>query len=314
MVVADMPLVSIVTPVYNCDKYLAECIESVLAQTYNNWEYLIVNNCSNDATLEIAKSYENKDNRIRVHTNDKHVDIITNHNIAFKLISSKSKYCKVVSADDWIYPECIMKMVELWEDNPNIGIVASYYLKGVEVVNTGLPYDKKVLSGKEVCRMRLLGGPYLFGAPSSLMYRSDIIKERGDFYDDPTPSGDTSVCYEVLKNHDYGIIHQVLAYARVHENSISTYQMRRLNTYLASHLDNLVKYGPIYLNEQELKEKTDEWLVNYYKFLGKSVFHYRDDEFWSFHKNKLKESGYPFNKMKLIKGVCNYLLKRFNIV
>lgn len=51
------PLVSILTPVYNGEEYLAECIESVLGQTYQNWEYCIVNNCSTDRTLEIANGY-----------------------------------------------------------------------------------------------------------------------------------------------------------------------------------------------------------------------------------------------------------------
>ena len=49
------PLVSVVTPVYNGEKYLEECIESVLNQTYKNWEYIILNNCSTDRTLEIAE-------------------------------------------------------------------------------------------------------------------------------------------------------------------------------------------------------------------------------------------------------------------
>ena len=51
------PLVSVATPVYNGERHLAECIESVLAQTYQNWEYIIVNNCSTDRTREIAESY-----------------------------------------------------------------------------------------------------------------------------------------------------------------------------------------------------------------------------------------------------------------
>jgi len=56
----EPPLVSIVTPVYNGEPYLAECIESVLAQTYPNWEYIIQNNCSTDRTLEIASEYGKK--------------------------------------------------------------------------------------------------------------------------------------------------------------------------------------------------------------------------------------------------------------
>ena len=64
------PLVSVVTPVFNGGKFLGECIDSVLAQTYTNWEYVIVDNCSTDATLEIAQRYAAADPRIRVYHND----------------------------------------------------------------------------------------------------------------------------------------------------------------------------------------------------------------------------------------------------
>lgn len=57
------------TPVYNGDKHLAECIRSVLAQTYSNFDYWIVNNCSTDRTLEIAEEFADHDSRIRIHNN-----------------------------------------------------------------------------------------------------------------------------------------------------------------------------------------------------------------------------------------------------
>ena len=69
MTTSDQPLVSILTSVYNGAAYLAECIDSVLHQTYQNYEYIIVNNRSTDGTLEIANQYAAKDGRIRVHTN-----------------------------------------------------------------------------------------------------------------------------------------------------------------------------------------------------------------------------------------------------
>ena len=84
------PLVSVVTPVFNGGTFLSECIESVLAQTYDNWEYIIVNNCSTDNSLAIADDYAKKDHRIIVHTNDRFVGVIENHNIAFTLIDRKS--------------------------------------------------------------------------------------------------------------------------------------------------------------------------------------------------------------------------------
>src|SRR4051794_31352050 len=92
------PLVSVVTPVFNGEAYLAECIESVLGQTYSRWDYTIVDNCSSDRTLSIARKYAAADPRIRIHCNDTHVRVIQNFNIAFRQISPESKYCKPLSA------------------------------------------------------------------------------------------------------------------------------------------------------------------------------------------------------------------------
>src|SRR5215813_8561827 len=93
------PLVSIVTPVYNGEEFLRECIESVLAQTYSNWEYTILNNCSTDRTREIAEDYAARDSRIRVANNSTFLRAIANHNAALRLTSSASRYVKIVFAD-----------------------------------------------------------------------------------------------------------------------------------------------------------------------------------------------------------------------
>src|SRR5271165_4387922 len=170
----EEPLVSVLTPVYNMGDFLAECIESILNQTYRNYEYIIVNNCSTDRTLEIASDYAKKDGRIRVHSNNKLVGVMENHNIALSLISPESKYCKVVCADDFIFADCLSKMVEFAEANPSVGLVGSYSLAGKKVTYNGLEYERKVVSGKDICRATLLGGPYVFGCPTSLLYRADL--------------------------------------------------------------------------------------------------------------------------------------------
>ena len=126
----DEPFVSVVTPVYNGEAFLVECIESVLKQTYQNFEYIIVNNCSKDRTLEIAKAYAQKDRRIRVHDNTEFVAVIANHNLAFRQISPQAKYCKIVSADDWLFPDCIKQLVAVAEANPSVGIAGCYQLSG----------------------------------------------------------------------------------------------------------------------------------------------------------------------------------------
>ena len=84
---ADQPLVSVVTPVYNGAEYLAECIESVFNQTYENWEYVISDNCSTDGSLEIARGYEARDPRIRVVAEDVFVDQLASSNRSLRAIS-----------------------------------------------------------------------------------------------------------------------------------------------------------------------------------------------------------------------------------
>ena len=181
---ASQPLVSVVTPVYNGDKHLAECIESVLSQTYQNWEYVIVNNCSTDQTSTIGRKYAEKDERIRIHNNKEFLDLIPNWNHALKQISSTSKYCKIVHADDWLFPECISHMVNVAEENPSVGMVGAYVLKGNRIKGDGLPYPSTIVPGDVICRATLLKEVYLFGSPTSTMIRSDIIRQREQFYNE----------------------------------------------------------------------------------------------------------------------------------
>src|SRR5882724_13054288 len=126
----EPPLVSVITPVYNGAEFIAQCIESVLKQTYRNFEYIIVNNCSKDRTLEIAQKYATQDSRIRLVDAVDFVGVIENHNRAFAMMAPASKYCKVVSADDWIFPECLARMVALAEAHPSVAMVGTLMLAG----------------------------------------------------------------------------------------------------------------------------------------------------------------------------------------
>src|SRR5687767_3073645 len=86
--------VGILTPVYNGERYLADCIESVLRQTYGNWEHVIVDNRSSDRTVEIAEAYAQKDPRIKVVRHDEFVGAAENHNRALTYLSPTAVYCK----------------------------------------------------------------------------------------------------------------------------------------------------------------------------------------------------------------------------
>lgn len=300
----SQPLVSVLTPVYNGDKYLVECIESVLAQTYHNWEYCIVNNCSTDRTFEIAQRYAERDRRIRVHNNSEFVGCDENGNIAFRQISAESKYCKMVHADDWLFPECIMRMVELAEANPTVGIVGSYGLRNQRVSWDGLPYPSTVVSGRERGRDHLLGGPYVFGAPTSMLIRADEVRKRPAFFNVANLHTDIEVCLDILRDCDYGFVHQVLTFTREHAEAESTSFHKRFGTGALGWLEHLPRYGRAYLSEEEYEACTKRHWKGYYRFLAcYLMFRKKEKGFWEFHRKQLGKLGYSLNYGMLAKAV-----------
>jgi glycosyltransferase involved in cell wall biosynthesis len=294
------PLVSVVTPVYNGGDHLAECIESVLAQSYENWEYVIVNNRSTDNTLAIARRYEQKDNRIRIHDNDDFLPIMENWNHALLQMSPNSKYCKVVHADDCLFPQCVEQMVSVAEAHPSTGLVGSYGLRGTRIVGQGLPYPSEFVPGQKLGRLVLLGRINPFSRPTSLLIRSDLIRQRESFYDERYLHADVAACYETLRDSDFGFIHQVLFFVREHEQSLTSSNVRSFNKFIYNNLDLLIKYGPIFLTPEEYAKRYKEQISQYYHFLARSIFELREREFWRFHKDALQQLIKKFNVSRLI--------------
>lgn len=306
------PVVSVVTPVYNGEAFLAECIESVLKQTYDNYEYIIVNNCSTDRSLTIALEYAAKDCRIRVHSNDKFVGVIENHNIAFRLMSEVAKYCKVVSADDFLFPGCIQEMVTVAENNPSVGIVGSYQLSGSNIRWQGFQYPTVVFPGREVGRQVFLTTkPEFpgFGTPTSTIYRAELVKETAEFYPNSSPHADTSACFKSLQKWDYGFVYQVLSYERRHDRTQSS-KSAEMNRYSSATLNDLTEYGAWYLNKDELKDCIDRAMREYHRFLAVNyIIGFRGTEFWNYHNARLKELGYPLSRFTLLKAAVVKVLQ-----
>jgi glycosyltransferase involved in cell wall biosynthesis len=298
----ERPLVSVLTPVYNGQDFLDECIESVLKQTYTHFEYIIVNNCSTDRSLAIALGYARKDKRIKVHSNNQFVGVIENHNIAFSLMSPAAKYCKVVCADDFIFPDCLARTVEFAEAHPSVGMVGSLSLAGKEVFYSGLAYERNVISGAQICRETLLGGPYVLGSPTSLLYRAELVRQNTPFFPNSNPHADASACFQALEDSDFGFVHQVLSYTRIHSNSQTSRSLKFGIVYVAK-LSDLIRYGPKHLNQSELEARIKFCLDLYYAWLvSVLVEQLRNKEFWVQQKLQLREIGLRFSWPRLIKS------------
>ena len=299
----EQPLVSVVTPVYNGEPYLAECIESVLAQSYPKWEYVLVNNCSKDSTLETMQRYADRDPRIRVFDNTEFMSQFQNWNHAMRLISPESKYCKVIHADDWIYPECIAEMVALAEEAPSVGVVGAYRLTEGKVDLDSVPCDKPrrttVVSGRELGRSIMLGMIPPFGSPTSLLIRSDIVRAKDPFYDESIVHADAEVCYALLQETDFGFVHRVLTFTRMHEASITS-RTERFRTGRLANFAFLVRYGPVYLSPAEYKARLRSVRGKYHRFLAQSVYENKGKAFWEFHRTELAKLNQPIHRPTLV--------------
>ena len=292
---ADQPLVSVVTPVYNGAEYLGECIESVLNQTYENWEYVISDNCSTDGSLEIARSYEARDPRVRVVAEDVFLGQLASANRSLREISPDSKYTKVLHADDWMFPECLERMVEVAERDANVGIVGAYRLEETRVTLDGIPHSRSVIPGRELGRSTLIGSPYpyVLGSPSSLLVRSDLIRTRDSFYDPKFPfeeryalTEDQDVCCEIFRTSDFGFVHQVLTFTRRPEGSPFS-DFVRFGASLPEGINLLAKHGPAFLTRAEYQRVLAVLTVQYGFFLLMNVRRLLKRDIRAYHRTAL---------------------------
>ncbi len=292
---AHQPLVSVVTPVYNGEAYLAQCIESVLAQTYSHWDYVIVNNGSTDGSLALARAYAAQDSRIRVCDNDEFLEIIPNWNHALRQMSPQSSYCKVLHADDWLFPECLTRMVALAEANPSVGIVSAYRLEETRVGLGGLAADEQVIDGKRAGWLTLKPNRlHLFGSASSLLVRSEIVRQQPNFYDEAVLHADKEACLRILQTWDFGFVHQVLTFTRRHNESVSSFA-RRFDTHFHDNVLMLQRYGPHFLSPAEYKERLNHATRQYHQLMARAVVERADDGYWQYHRQAIEQFGLPFS-------------------
>ncbi|HLO59729.1 MAG TPA: glycosyltransferase family 2 protein [Bacteroidales bacterium] len=240
------PLVSIGVPVYNGEKYLSECLASILAQTYANWECFVINNQSTDRTPEIAEEYSRKDPRLKVVTNPEFVDMTTNFNNTIKPINDSSKYFKVVCADDWLFPEYLEKTVALMEKNPGAGFCSSYRIDGRKVSCQGLNImDGSLFNGKDILRLQLMDTIDITGSETTVLYRMEALKRISTFpviYSYSSYHFDTTLAFELLSMYDVAFVFQVLSFTRRHEETYTSKYVDRFRTSLNFREQELHRY------------------------------------------------------------------------
>lgn len=163
------PMVSVLMTAYNREKFIAEAIESVLASSYRNIELIIVDDCSKDSTVQISRSYEVNDSRIKVYENKINLGDYPNRNRAASY--ANGKYLKYLDSDDVMSPNCLEIMVNGMEGNPNCAFGVSSRSLDHLVVHTT----------EDAYKVHFFERGILDISPSGSIIRNDIFKIENGF-------------------------------------------------------------------------------------------------------------------------------------
>lgn len=201
-----MPLISVLMTAYNREKFIAEAIESVLSSTYTNFELIIVDDCSNDKTVEIAKRYAAEDARISVFVNEKNLDQFPNRNKAATY--AKGKYIKYLDSDDKIYKWGLEYCVEMMEKYPDAGMGL---LKVKEEVK------EEYLTPKDAIHTNYFFQPILNIGPSGTILRRKAFEDIGYYKGDYGVPSDMYFNLKMASSFPIVLMERDFFYYRVHD-------------------------------------------------------------------------------------------------
>lgn len=297
---SNLPKVSIITAAYNAEEYIAETIESVLNQSYNNWEMIIVDDGSTDRTKESVVAFL-KDKRIKYFYQKNQKQLIARNN-AFKL--TKGEYIAILDADDVWMPTKLDKQLKLISKNPSMGIVYT----GVQKINK---------NGKNIYTKPtkdITGNPLKYQIVSNNMaFSSFLIKKEAIFPDFlyryfPNTCDEYLTIKLALDGWHFGFVNEKLLKYRIHNQAISK-SVKYIETAfnekikiiddILFHIKNKDNYKSIL---SIARARANLWIsVNYIRY-GNS----------SFRKNArehiLKSLNYSMNWSILLRAIKWYLL------
>lgn len=205
-------LISIVLPVYNGEKYLRESIESVITQTYENWELLILDDCSTDKSSDIAKEYEAKDKRIHYHKNDKNLRLPRNLNRGFSL--SKGAYLTWTSDDNRFKPKALEEMYQALKSNTG----AQFVFASCRIIDENGKEIEYIMvdesSKKKIVGMNPVGACF--------MYTRKAYEEVGDYNPELTLVEDFDYWQRLYAKYGAIAIKDILYEYRWHDGALTS--------------------------------------------------------------------------------------------
>lgn len=232
------PLISVVMPAHNAQKYLGSAIESILNQTFKKFELIIVNDASADKTLQIIKSFAKKDSRIRIINNKKRLDIAGSLNNGIKM--ARSDIIARMDADDISLPNRLEIQYKLINNSKKIAVV------GANIVVMD-PQEKDISARSYPANSKDLKACFFKYSPFAhpvVMFRKKIFDEVGGYDPEYSPTEDLDLWFRMGIKHEFKSVPQLLLRYRLSESSSSHSIIRHLEMLVFRiRIKAIVKYG-----------------------------------------------------------------------
>lgn len=204
-------MVSIVMPTYKCGRFIAESIRSVQAQTYQNWELLIVDDCSNDGTIETVADFKKEDSRIQLYQNSKNSGAAVSRNVALR--NAKGRWIAFLDSDDLWEPTKLEKQIRFMEEN---GYAFSYH-EYKEIDEESKELGVYVSGKKHVGKLDMFACCW----PGCLSVMYDASKIGLIQINDIKKNNDTAMWLKVIRKADCYLLKECLGKYRRRANSIT---------------------------------------------------------------------------------------------
>lgn len=169
------PKVSVVMPAYNAEKYIGEAIESILNQTYKDFEFIIVNDCATDSTKAIIEEYAKKDKRIRLINNPENLKVAKTANRGIE--AARGEYIAKLDTDDWSYPYRLEKQVAFLDSHPDVVLLSG----NMEICDGNMNVKNTThfpTKHEDIMNVILQYNPTVH---SAMMFRKETFKEVGGY-------------------------------------------------------------------------------------------------------------------------------------
>lgn len=254
------PLISVCIPVFNGERYIRECIESVLQQTENKFELLVVDNCSTDYTLEIVAYYN--DSRINVFKNSYNLGLIGNFNRCIEL--AQGEYVVILPHDDLLLPTMLATFSKIMISDPQIGLIYSAYYRinaeGEQIDLCQTDVKSRVMSGEEAFRRFMRGNPV-----QCAMIRKEIFSRLGSFEPSLPLTADVNMwCRIALAGYKVAYLTTQQNCYRVHPASMTKYISSKgeYGSQLFKCFQKTFDSIPSQSNLQDLRSLAARWPMN----------------------------------------------------